>query len=106
MTTPAPLPSFSDFIISLIRTVVPAIVGTALAWGASKGLDLTQYGNAVNAWLVPAVIALYYALARLLESKWPVFGLLLGARKQPAYIDQSGANVPAPVLPPRPVDPV
>lgn len=105
MTQPASYSPISDTIVSVIRTVVPAIVGTVIAWLASRWFDLSQYENAVNAWLVPACIAVYYALVRLLERKWPVFGVLLGARKQPVYIDQSGANVPPPVLPPRPVDP-
>jgi hypothetical protein len=78
--------TLGDVLVSLVRTIVPAIVGTLLAWLASRGLDLTAYSNAVNAALVPLFIALYYALARLLERKWPVFGLLLGARRQPSYV--------------------
>jgi hypothetical protein len=101
MTSPAPVvtgdgTTMGDVLIGLVRTAVPAIVGTLLAWLASKGLDLTQYGNAVNAWLVPVVIGLYYTVARLLERKWPVFGLLLGAKKQAVYIDQNGLNAPTP----------
>ena len=99
MTSPTPVitgdgTTIGDVLIGIVRTVVPAAVGTLLAWLGSKGLDLTQYGNAVNAWLVPVVIGLYYTLARLLEQKWPVFGLLLGAKKPAVYIDQSGAAVP------------
>jgi len=33
------------------------------------------------------VTAVYYLIVRLLESKIPVFGVLLGSRKQPVYLD-------------------
>lgn len=77
--------SIGDVLVSTVRTVVPAIVGTLLAWLASRGLDLTAYTNATNVVLVPICIAVYYTAARLLERKSPVFGFLLGSRRQPKY---------------------
>jgi uncharacterized membrane protein (DUF441 family) len=85
-TDPIADTGLGDVLVSLVRTIVPAIVGTVLAWLASRGLDLTSYSNAVNAALVPLFIALYYALVRLAERKWPIAGILLGARRQPKYV--------------------
>jgi hypothetical protein len=96
MTAPAPVSSLSDVVTGIVRTVVPVVVGTVLAWLATRGFDLTQYGNAVNVWLVPIVIGAYYALVRLIERKVPAFGLLLGAKKQPVYVDQNGMPVNQP----------
>jgi hypothetical protein len=78
--------NIGDVLVSHVRTYTPVAVGTLLAWVASRGLDLTGYSNAVNVFVVPIVIAVYYAGARLLERKWPVFGLLLGSRRQPTYV--------------------
>ena len=79
----------SDFVVSLIRTWVPVVVGTVIAYLANKGFDIEINQNAV----VAAVIAIYYALARLLEKKWPALGFLLGVPKEPAYVGTPGAPV-------------
>lgn len=71
----------SDTIVSLIRTWVPVAVGAVLAFLANRGFDIEVNQNAV----VAAVIAVYYAAARVLEKRWPVFGWLLGVPKEPAY---------------------
>ncbi len=87
--SPVPVPDGSqtvgDVLISIVRTAVPSAVGTVLAWLASRGLDLTAYGNAVNIYLVPATIGAYYTLVRLAEQRWPAAGVLLGWRARPKY---------------------
>jgi uncharacterized membrane protein (DUF441 family) len=71
----------NDTIVSFIRTYVPVVVGTILAFLANRGFDIEINQNAV----VVAVIAIYYAIARALEKRWPFFGVLLGVPKEPAY---------------------
>lgn len=73
-------------LIAIIRTVVPTVVGTLIAWLAAKGLDLGAQQEALSTALVAACTALYYALVTLLERKvHPAFGWLLGAAKAPTY---------------------
>lgn len=73
-------------IIAVIRTVVPAAVGTLLAWLAVKGLDLGSLQEGLSTALVAACTALYYAGVALLERKvHPAFGWLLGVAKAPTY---------------------
>ncbi|WP_018721713.1 hypothetical protein [Salinispora fenicalii] len=78
---------FNDFLISVIRTAVPVAVGAVLAWLASKtGIILdAESSAALTASTVAVVVAVYYALARALETRWPWLGLLLGRRAKPVY---------------------
>lgn len=71
----------NDTIVSFIRTGVPVLVGTVVAFLANRGFEIEINQNAV----VAAVILVYYALARFLEKKWPFLGFLLGVPKEPAY---------------------
>jgi hypothetical protein len=72
-----------DLLVSLRRTLVPMIVGLV------AGSFLAGYVNpdALDEVVTGAVTAVYYLIVRLLESKMPVFGLLLGSKKQPVYLD-------------------
>jgi uncharacterized membrane protein YfcA len=72
-----------DLLVSLRRTLVPMIVGLV------AGSFLGGYVNpdALDEVVTGAVTAVYYLIVRLLESKIPVFGVLLGSRKQPVYLD-------------------
>ena len=72
-----------DLLVSLRRTLVPMIVGLV------AGSFLGGYVNpdALDEVVTGAVTAVYYLIVRLLESKMPVFGLLLGSKKQPVYLD-------------------
>lgn len=76
-----------DYFLSLVRTWVPVGAGAVLSWLASLGLDLgaeAEVGLVV--FLTAAVTALYYALARALESRWPAVGrLMLGSSRVPVY---------------------
>lgn len=75
-----------DYLVSVIRTIVPAAVGAVLSWLATIGLDLGEQANAglVTA-MTAAAIGLYYILIRALEAKWPAFGVLLGLTRPPTY---------------------
>jgi hypothetical protein len=73
----------SDAIVSLIRTIVPVIVGLVLAGLIKLGIEVDE--TALATVFDGLLIGLYYALARWLESKWPSLGWLLGAPKQPTY---------------------
>lgn len=57
---------------SVIRTVVPIIVGVLLGWAAKIGLNLPE--GAAAEIVTVAVSAGYYALARVLEQQWPTIG--------------------------------
>ena len=76
----------NQFIIALIRTVVPAFVGSLFGWLASVGLalDTDTQGILVLA-LVAFFTGLYYAAVTWAASKWPVFGWLLGVAATPSY---------------------
>lgn len=73
----------SDLIVSIIRTVVPALVGLIIATLANVGIDVDSDSLVVV--LNGLFIGAYYALARLLESRFPAAGWLLGQPKPPTY---------------------
>lgn len=75
---------------SVIRTVVPLIVGLVLAQAIRLGLDLpaTEIGLIVEA----VVTAVYYSLVRLAEARLsPVWGWLLGRKGAPVYTGKTSA---------------
>ena len=75
---------------SIIRTLVPVIVGVILGQAIKIGLDLPE--GAVTEIVTVVITAGYYALARLIERQWPwLGGILLSfglTRKQPTYLDR------------------
>ncbi len=73
----------SNLVTSVIRTVVPTIIGAVLAALAKQGLSIDQ--AEVSAWLVPVLISAYYTVVRALEIKYPSIGWLLGVPKSPGY---------------------
>lgn len=76
----------SDSIVSVIRTAVPAAVGTVLAYLASKGLELDEStSEALYAGLVGLCTAVYYTVVRFLGTHWPILEYLLGSKKTPKY---------------------
>ncbi len=78
---------FRDSIIAAIRTGVATLVGFVVAFLVSKGLDLNEE-FAVNLTTVLTVFftAAYNWLVILLEKRVnPMFGVLLGIPKAPAY---------------------
>jgi hypothetical protein len=68
---------------SIVRTIVPVIVGLIIAGLARIGLDLAP--DQIGVWLDGLVVSGYYAVLRLLESKVPAFGWLLGLPAPPSY---------------------
>lgn len=86
----------NDLAVSIIRTVVPTVVGAVVAWlvfvGAvvawlvARGINIDDTTAAqLVAALTAVLTAVYYAVARLAERKWPNAGWLLGTPKQPSY---------------------
>lgn len=74
----------SSISTSLIRTVVPLLVGwiVAVLLKANVKADTAQ----VELWISPLVTALYYSGVRFLEEKVnPKFGWLLGKASAPQY---------------------
>jgi hypothetical protein len=84
--TPLPPPP-NPLITSLIRTIVPIIVGAALAWAVRQGVPVDEsFRGPLTEILTAAFGAIYYTAARLLEHYVsPQAGLLLGAKAAPLY---------------------
>ena len=75
----------NDYIVSLIRTYVPIIVGAAIAWvSAHDGIGIDSAGLDVA--VVGVATAVYYAIVRKLEAQWPKLGWLLGMPRKPVYV--------------------
>jgi hypothetical protein len=79
----------SDSIIALIRTVVPAVVGSMIAIGIDAGIGFEEgAADSLSAALIPLCLSLYYALATYLERNVDSrFGWFLGNPKAPTYLD-------------------
>ena len=78
----------TDFILSLIRTVVPIIVGSVVGWLGARGIDVEPEAvGALTAGIGALAGAIYYAAARWLEQRWPILGHLLGPAQAPVYPD-------------------
>lgn len=85
-------------VTSLIRTIVPIIVGAILSVPLVKALGITadQAAQLVTAGL----IALYYAAARVLEHYVsPRFGWLLGSATAPTYTNDK--TIPGAIVAPQ-----
>lgn len=72
-----------DLLVSLKRTLVPIVVGVVAASFIGPHVDLGSLQNVVSG----VVSAVYYSVVRTVEMYRPNFGLLLGARKLPIYVD-------------------
>lgn len=73
-----------DYLCSLWRTVVPALVGLVATALAHVYVDIDEQG--LTMFLVTAFTTVYYGLFRLLEARVsPQFGWLLGLARPPAY---------------------
>jgi hypothetical protein len=72
---------------SVLRTIVPVVVGVLLGWAAKVGLDLPS--GAVTEIVTVVLTGVYYLAARTLEQTWPIVGrwlLALGLPVgQPSY---------------------
>jgi hypothetical protein len=74
----------NPFAASLIRTIVPIAVGSVISWLALISLDIDAAGQAgLSTFLTAILTGGYYALVRLVETKVPQVGWLLGLAKSP-----------------------
>lgn len=72
-----------DYLVALVRTVVPVLVGLIVSSLAKAGLEVDP---GVVSGLVDALfIGGYYAAVRYVEAKWPTAGWLLGWKGAPTY---------------------
>ena len=62
------------------RAFVAAIIGSILAWIATK---VGKFNTGTFATLTPVISGLYYTVVNALEKKYPKFGWLLGTLPQP-----------------------
>lgn len=75
--------TLKDYLASLVRTVVPLLVGTVLA-----KVSIDKFGvdsDTLKTVVTTVAIGGYYAAARALEVKWPKLGVLLGWAVTPSY---------------------
>ena len=85
-------PTVSDLAASIVRTFVATTVGTVIAYLARKwgiAFDGPTADGVVQAFTA-AMIGIYYAAVRALETRWSGFGWLLGLRRQPKYVTPRG----------------
>ena len=73
---------------SIVRTVVPIIVGAALGWLTARGITVDpEFEELFTAFLVAGFSAAWFIVSRLLELYVaPRLGWLLGLAKQPVYV--------------------
>lgn len=89
--TDEPTPN-GNLLPSLIRTVVPYLVGLVVTWLTSFGVAVPEETQgALSALLAFAIGTAYYLVVRIFERRKPSVGVLLGIAKTPAYngADQS-----------------
>lgn len=72
-------------LMSLVRTFVPVVVGSVLAWFAAKGIPVDpDLETTLTVALTGMATFVYYAVVRLLEVKVsPWWGNLLGTKNSP-----------------------
>lgn len=80
--SPVPSSTGADLFASVIRTIVPLIVGPLIA---RFGFDPDDPGTTL--WISAVASGIYYLVVRLLELKAPTLGYLLGVAKQPTYVN-------------------
>lgn len=76
----------SDLIPALIRTYVPILVAMLVTWLASLGVIVSDDISTMLASAIGGIAgAIYYAVVRWAESRWPSVGVMLGSKKTPTY---------------------
>lgn len=75
-----------NYLISIVRTAVPFIVGNILSWLATRNITLDMHMQFFLTQTVAAALGLlYYAVIRALEFVNHRWGWLLGYAKMPTY---------------------
>lgn len=73
-----------DYLVSVLRTVVPYAVGLGLVWLADK-TGITVPDEPTKTLATGLVAAGYYAAVRAAEARWSWVGWLLGYAVSPTY---------------------
>jgi hypothetical protein len=84
--------NLTDYGRSIIRTIVPLIVGSVVGWLATQGIDVDR--AALMTAVDTAIGGLYYVAVRAAEKRWPQAGWLLGAPGAPSYVATGGSSKP------------
>lgn len=91
--------NLASYAVSLIRTVVPVLVGRLLSLPlvhpVVDALGIRDTANVATT-VTAALIVAFYALSRALEQKWPKAGWLLGIPSAPVY---GATAIAAPAFP-------
>lgn len=75
-----------DSIIAAVRTGIAALIGLLIAWLVGLGVDVGDLEATLNVAMFGLFTALYNVVVSLLERNvHPMFGVLLGIPKAPAY---------------------
>lgn len=87
----------SDYLVSVLRTAVPALWGSAVAWLAGVNLlpaDLIEQAEGFAVVLVALAVALYYAAVRAAEPHLPgwLAAVLIGSGKGGPQYQAAGAS--------------
>lgn len=83
----------SNFVIAVVRTLIPIVVGWAVAQLARLGLDIPAEVVAETVANITVLVAsLYYIGVAWLERKWSWFGWLLGVARNPVYEPKHAAH--------------
>ena len=78
-----PLIFTDDILVSIKRTLVPIIIGAVAGTIIGQWIDQETLQNAIGS----IIAGVYYTVVRFIEFKHPNFGVLLGSKKQPIYVE-------------------
>lgn len=83
MNSSTPLIFTDDVLVSIKRTLVPIIVGAVAGTIVGQWIDQQTLQNVIGS----IIAGVYYTVVRFIEFKNPNFGILLGSKKQPIYVE-------------------
>jgi hypothetical protein len=89
--------SLSDYVTSVIRTIVPVLWGALITYLITLVPAVAHVVDPANVvGLGPAVAAAWYALMRKIEPKLPAWltVIVLGSNSQPTYVAPAPAAAP------------
>ncbi|WP_427130285.1 hypothetical protein [Pseudarthrobacter sp. S9] len=90
----------NPLVASVIRTVVPVVVGQVTSWLLLANVTLPgSAADGLSTFLGGLFTAIYYVGVRVLEQQWPQAGVLLGLTASP---DTYSKGEPAPASAPAP----
>lgn len=74
----------NPLVASVIRTIIPVIVGQVAAWLLTANVILPASAlDGLSTFLGGILTAIYYVGVRVLEQQWPKAGVLLGLTASP-----------------------